>query len=62
VEVSFLDKYRKSSLDKFKEEVANQLGINLKPGDNGNLSARDAGRIGGEMVRRMVKAYQERLK
>lgn len=58
----FLDKYRKSSLDKFKEEVANQLGINLKPGDNGNLSARDAGRIGGEMVRRMVKAYQERLK
>jgi len=57
-----LDKYRKSSLDKFKEEVANQLGINLKPGDNGNLSARDAGRIGGEMVRRMVKAYQERLK
>lgn len=57
-----MDKYRKSSLDKFKEEVANQLGINLKPGDNGNLSARDAGRIGGEMVRRMVKAYQERLK
>jgi len=60
--VLFLDRYRKSSLDKFKEEVANQLGINLKPGDNGNLSARDAGRIGGEMVRRMVKAYQERLK
>lgn len=57
-----MDKYRKGSLDKFKEEVANQLGINLKPGDNGNLSARDAGRIGGEMVRRMVKAYQERLK
>jgi len=60
--VLFLDRYRKSSIDKFKEEVANQLGINLKPGDNGNLSARDAGRIGGEMVRRMVKAYQERLK
>ena len=58
----YLDKYTKSSLNKFKEEVANQLGINLKPGDNGNLSARDAGRIGGEMVRRMVKAYQERLK
>lgn len=57
-----MDKYTKSSLNKFKEEVANQLGINLKPGDNGNLSARDAGRIGGEMVRRMVKAYQERLK
>ena len=57
-----MDRYRKSSIDKFKEEVSNQLGINLKPGDNGNLSARDAGRIGGEMVRRMVKAYQERLK
>ncbi|NLM44249.1 MAG: alpha/beta-type small acid-soluble spore protein [Clostridiales bacterium] len=62
MEVLYLDKYTKSSLNKFKEEVANQLGINLKPGDNGNLSARDAGRIGGEMVRRMVKAYQERLK
>lgn len=48
--------------NRFKEEVANQLGINLKAGDNGNLSARDAGRIGGEMVRRMIKAYEERLK
>jgi len=47
--------------NKFKEEVASQLGINLKPGDNGSLSARDAGRIGGEMVRRMIKAYQEKL-
>ncbi|MDD2481207.1 MAG: alpha/beta-type small acid-soluble spore protein [Lutispora sp.] len=52
----------KNARNKFKEEVANQLGINLKSGDNGNLSARDAGRIGGEMVRRMIKSYEERLK
>ncbi|HCJ56055.1 Small, acid-soluble spore protein C2 [bioreactor metagenome] len=52
----------KNARNRFKEEVATQLGINLKPGDNGNLSARDAGRIGGEMVRRMIRSYEERLK
>ncbi|SHJ10901.1 alpha/beta-type small acid-soluble spore protein [Lutispora thermophila] len=51
----------KNTRNKFKEEVASQLGINWKPGDNGTLSARDAGRIGGEMVRRMIKAYQEKM-
>lgn len=52
----------KTGLDRFKSEVASQLGINLKPGYNGELSSRDAGRIGGEMVKRMIKAYEDRFK
>jgi hypothetical protein len=61
LEVLILSNKDNNFRNKFKEEVASQLGINLKPGDNGSLSARDAGRIGGEMVRRMIKAYQEKL-
>lgn len=52
----------KTGLDRFKSEVANQLGINLKPGYNGEISSRDAGRIGGEMVKRMVKAYEDKFR
>lgn len=52
----------KTGLGKFKSEVASQLGINLKPGYNGEISSRDAGRIGGEMVKRMVKAYEDKFR
>ena len=52
----------KTNLGSIKTEVANQLGISLKPGYNGDISSRDAGRIGGEMVRRMVKAYEDKLR
>ena len=41
-----------------KHEVANELGINLKQGYNGDLSSKDAGHIGGNMVRKMVEDYQ----
>ena len=40
------------SLEKFKYEVANEVGVNLKNGYNGNISARDAGKIGGNMVKK----------
>ncbi len=43
------------SLDKFKYEVANEVGVNLKNGYNGNISARDAGKIGGNMVRKLIE-------
>ena len=43
------------SLDKFKYEVANEVGVNLKNGYNGNISARDAGKIGGNMVRKLIQ-------
>ena len=52
----------KAAMDKFKTEVASELGVNLKDGYNGDLTSKEAGSIGGEMVRRMVKSYEEGLK
>ena len=52
----------KVAMDKFKTEVASELGVNLKEGYNGDLTSREAGSIGGEMVRRMVKSYEESIK
>ena len=52
----------KAALDRFKTEVASELGVNLKEGYNGDLTSREAGSIGGEMVRRMVKSYEESIK
>ena len=45
----------REALDKFKYEVASEVGVNLKQGYNGDLSSRDAGRIGGQMVRKSNK-------
>ena len=44
----------KDKLNNFKSEVASSLNINLKQGYNGDITARDAGSIGGEMVKRMM--------
>ena len=52
----------KAAMDKFKTEVASELGVNLKEGYNGDLTSREAGSIGGEMGRRMVKSYEESIK
>ena len=52
----------KAAMDKFKTEVASELGVNLKEGYNGDLTSREAGSIGGELVRRMVKSYEESIK
>lgn len=52
----------KAAMDRFKTEVASELGVNLKEGYNGDLSAKEAGSIGGEMVRRMIKSYEESMK
>jgi hypothetical protein len=52
----------KAALDRFKTEVASELGVNLKEGYNGDLTSREAGSIGGEMVRRMVKSYEDSIK
>ena len=52
----------KAAMDKFKTEVASELGVNLKEGYNGDLTSREAGSIGGEIVRRMVKNYEESIK
>ena len=52
----------RAALDRFKTEVASELGVNLKEGYNGDLTSKEAGSIGGEMVRRMIKSYEEGLK
>ena len=49
----------KQKLSRFKTEVANSMNISLNQGYNGDISARDAGRIGGQMVKRMIE-YAER--
>ena len=46
-----------TALDKFKYEVASEVGVNLKEGYNGDISARDAGRIGGNMVIKIIKKF-----
>ena len=52
----------KSALDKFKMEVANEVGVNLKQGYNGDLTSKEAGSIGGMMVKKMVEAYENSIK
>ena len=49
------------SLEKFKSEVANEVGVNLKNGYNGNISARDAGKIGGNMVKKMIQQAENSM-
>ena len=52
----------KESLDKFKYEVASEGGVNLKNGYNGDISAKDAGRIGGNMVKKMIQQAESQMK
>ena len=52
----------KEALDKFKYEVASEVGVNLKEGYNGDISARDAGRIGGNMVRKMIQQAENNMR
>ena len=52
----------KEALSKFKYEVANEVGVNLKQGYNGNLTSREAGRIGGNMVRKLIESAEKQMK
>lgn len=51
----------KAGLNKFKMEAAQEVGVNLKDGYNGDLTSREAGSIGGQMVKKMVEAYERNL-
>ena len=50
-----------TALDKFKYEVASEVGVNLKNGYNGNISARDAGKIGGNMVKNLIEQAENQM-
>ena len=52
----------KEALNKFKMEAANEVGVNLKQGYNGDLTSRQAGSVGGQMVKKMIKSYEESMK
>ena len=52
----------KAALDKFKYEVASEVGVNLKDGYNGDISAKDAGKIGGQMVKKMIEQAERNMK
>ena len=51
-----------SALDKFKYEVASEVGVTLKDGYNGDISAKDAGRIGGNMVKKLIQQAENNMK
>ncbi len=52
----------KKALEQFKMEAANEVGVNLTQGYNGGLTARQAGSIGGQMVKKMVESYENSIK
>ena len=51
----------RAAMDKFKMEAAAEVGVNLKEGYNGDLSSREAGSVGGQMVKKMVESYEKNL-
>ena len=51
----------RAAMDQFKMEAANEVGVNLKKGYNGNLTSREAGSVGGQMVKKMIESYEKSL-
>ena len=52
----------KDALNRFKMEAANEVGVNLKQGYNGDLTSKQAGSVGGQMVKKMIEAYENSMK
>ena len=52
----------KDALNRFKMEAANVVGVNLKQGYNGDLTSKQAGSIGGQMVKKMIESYENSMK
>ena len=52
----------KAAMEKFKMEAASEVGVNLKNGYNGDLTSRQAGSVGGQMVKKMIEAYENGMK
>ncbi len=52
----------KDALNRFKMEAAGEVGVNLKQGYNGDLTSKQAGSVGGQMVKKMIKAYEDGMK
>ena len=52
----------KQAMEKFKMEAANEVGVNLSKGYNGDITAKQAGSVGGQMVKKMIESYENGLK
>ena len=52
----------KAALNKLKMEAASEVGVNLKDGYNGDLTSRQAGQIGGNMIKKMIESYENAVK
>ena len=52
----------RDAMDKFKMEAASEVGVNLKNGYNGDLTSREAGSVGGQMVKKMIESYERNMK
>ncbi len=51
----------REAMDKFKMQAAQEVGVDLKQGYNGHLTSREAGSVGGQMVKKMIEAYEQGL-
>ena len=51
----------KEAMNKFKMQAASEVGVNLTNGYNGHLTSREAGSVGGQMVKKMIEAYEQGL-
>ena len=56
------NKNAKKALEQFKNEAANEVGVTLNQGYNGDLTSRQAGSIGGQMVKKMIESYEKNMK
>ena len=52
----------KEAMNKFEMEAASEVGVNLKQGYNGDLTSRQAGSVGGQMVKKMIQQYEQSMK
>ena len=52
----------KEALVRFKMEAANEVGVTLKQGYNGDITAKQAGSVGGQMVKKMIESYENSIK
>ena len=52
----------KEAMNQFKMQAANEVGVNLKQGYNGDLTSREAGSVGGQMVKKMIESYENSMK
>jgi hypothetical protein len=52
----------KKAMEQFKQQAASEVGVQLKNGYNGDLTSREAGSVGGQMVKKMIESYEQSMK